>query len=243
MSNRPSAPHTDRPTATATATYPTGYPMPGGWQVDPRPSCYLDPADPADAPRLARADATPTGVFPTRPRPRPRLQHEGGRAGDAASLSRGGARPRASAHAVYHTSQQTPAGKAPSEQPRHRARRHLRAALTGIALAAALLTGLQLYALDGINDAREAARAAGSATPSAMSGQTPDARSGTQPDWVTHDSGAPYSKDDPAASPLDLPRCTTAPTTPRPCLAHVSADSRHAVVLEEDASLTGLDRQ
>ena len=80
-----------------------------------------------------------------------------------------------------------------------------------------------------------------------MSGQTPtaqpDARPGIQPEWVTHDSGAPYDRTDPSASPLLLPACTTSPTTPMPCLAHVSADSRHAVVLEEDGSMTGLDRQ
>lgn len=33
--------------------------------------------------------------------------------------------------------------------------RHWRAALTGIALAAVLLTGLQLYAAQGISDARQ----------------------------------------------------------------------------------------
>lgn len=40
-----------------------------------------------------------------------------------------------------------------------RVARHLRAALVGIALAAALLTGLQLYAAAGIADARQAALA------------------------------------------------------------------------------------
>lgn len=67
--------------------------------------------------------------------------------------------------------------------------------------------------------------------------------SGGQPDWVTRDTHAPYSKDDPAASPLDLPRCTTAPDTPMPCLASLSSDGSRAVVLEEDASLTGLVRR
>ena len=81
------------------------------------------------------------------------------------------------------------------------------------------------------------------ATLSPMSGQTPDARSGTQPDWVTSDTRAPYDRTDPSASPLSLPRCTTSPTTPMPCLAHVSADRAHAVVLEEDASLTALARR
>lgn len=61
-------------------------------------------------------------------------------------------------------------------------------------------------------------------------------------DWVTSDTHAPYDRTDPAASPLDLPRCTTAPDTPLPCLAHISNDSHHVTVLEEDASLTGLVR-
>lgn len=80
----------------------------------------------------------------------------------------------------------------------------------------------------------EQAAPAAPATPAPTAGR---------PDWVTRDTGSPYSKDDPAASPLDLPRCTTAPDTPMPCLAWVSADSRHVTVLEEDASLTGLSRR
>lgn len=40
---------------------------------------------------------------------------------------------------------------------RTKVRRHLRAALAGIALAAALLAGLQAYAAHGIADARQAA--------------------------------------------------------------------------------------
>lgn len=69
--------------------------------------------------------------------------------------------------------------------------------------------------------------------------QTPSAPAPAE--WTVHGTDSPYSKDDPAASPLDLPRCTTAPDTPMPCLAHISNDSRHVTVLEEDASLTGLD--
>ena len=61
--------------------------------------------------------------------------------------------------------------------------------------------------------------------------------------WVTSDTRAPYSKDAPQASPLDLPRCTAAPDTPMPCLAHASADASRAVVLEEDGSMTGLERR
>lgn len=64
-----------------------------------------------------------------------------------------------------------------------------------------------------------------------------------QPVWTVHGTDAPYDRTDPAASPLDLPRCTTAPDTPMPCLAWKSADSTHVTVLEEDASLTGLARR
>ena len=45
-----------------------------------------------------------------------------------------------------------------ARQPRpSRARRHLRAALAGVLAASALLTGLSLYAADGISSARQAA--------------------------------------------------------------------------------------
>lgn len=49
------------------------------------------------------------------------------------------------------------------------ARHHLRAALTGLLIAATLLTGLQLYAADGIAQARQAAldQARSSASPTA----------------------------------------------------------------------------
>lgn len=123
-----------------------------------------------------------------------------------------------------------------------RALRHLRSALAGVAIASALLAGLSLYAADGISSARRAAvEQARSQAARPAPQQTPPAPAPAE--WTVHGTGAPYSKDDPAASPLDLPRCTTAPDTPMPCLAHVSADSRHAVVLEEDASLTGLARR
>ena len=71
----------------------------------------------------------------------------------------------------------------------------------------------------------------------------------SQPSWVTRDTGAAYDRTDPAASPLDLPRCTTRsgtssdPSDALPCLASLSADGSRAVVLEEDASLTGLVRR
>ena len=132
-----------------------------------------------------------------------------------------------------------------------RARRHLRAALAGVAIAAALLTGLSLYAADGISSARRAAveqarsQAARPAPQQATPAPTPTPAPAPSPKpvWTVHGTDAPYDRTDPHASPLDLPRCTTAPDTPMPCLAHVSADSAHAVVLEEDASLTGLDRR
>ena len=132
--------------------------------------------------------------------------------------------------------------------------RHLRAALAGIALAAAILIPMQLFAAQGISSARQAALAArpgqtsasavpmsGQSThseqgaPSPMSGQSP-----AQPDWVTEHTGAAYDRTNPHASPLDLPRCTTSPDTPLPCLATISPDSRRAVVLGEDTSLTAL---
>ena len=81
-------------------------------------------------------------------------------------------------------------------------------------------------------------------TPSPItSAHSPAPASAPAPGWVTSDTCAPYSKNDPSASPLDLPRCTTAPDTPMPCLAHASSDARHAVVLEEDGSMTGLVRR
>lgn len=159
---------------------------------------------------------------------------------------------------------------------------HLRRALAGILIAVALLTGMQLYAAQGISAARQAALAARSAqtpssphTPSnapstAPSSSTPPAltrvtspSSSTQPSrpsqaaqpspaaptWVTQDTGAAYDRTDPAASPLDLPRCTVHSGTSStgadalPCLASLSRDGSRAVVLEEDASLTALVRR
>lgn len=123
-----------------------------------------------------------------------------------------------------------------------RASRHLRAALAGALAATALLTGLSLYAADGIGSARQAAleqARAQAARPASQ--QTPSTPAPAE--WTVHGTNAPFRPTDPLASPLDLPRCTTSPSTPLPCLATVSADSRHVTVLEEDASLTGLDRR
>lgn len=139
---------------------------------------------------------------------------------------------------------QAPPARPATRQARpSRARRHLRAALAGALAAAALLTGLSLYAADGISSARQAAtEQARSQAAHAAPQQTPSTRA-PQPVWTVHGTDSPYDRTDPSASPLDLPRCTTSPDTPMPCLAHISNDSRHVVVLEEDASLTGLDRR
>lgn len=144
------------------------------------------------------------------------------------------------------------------------ARRHLRAALAGLLIAAALLAGTQFYAAAGVSSARQAALAQRDAaspapavtpttavtpaspvnTPQGNSSVTQNAFTTPQKSqWIIRDTGAPYSRTDPTASPLDLPACTTSPSTPMPCLAWKSADSHHAVVLEEDASLTALVRQ
>nr|DAD69287.1 MAG TPA: hypothetical protein [Myoviridae sp. cte0t5] len=146
--------------------------------------------------------------------------------------------------------------------------RHLRAALAGLLIAAAILIPMQLFAAHGISSARQAALAArpdrashtqpeqsspeaspattlsGQSThaeqgaPSALSGQSP-----AQPEWVTEHTGAAYDRTNPAASPLTLPRCTTSPDTPLPCLATISPSQTRAVVLEEDTSLTALVRR
>lgn len=145
----------------------------------------------------------------------------------------------------------------PAKPTGSRVARHLRAALAAIALAAAILIPMQLYAAAGISSARQAALAARSGQTSAsavpMSGQSTHSEQGAhspmsgqspaQPEWVTEHTGAAYDRTNPHASPLDLPRCTTAPSTPLPCLATISPSQRRAVVLEEDASLTALIRR
>ena len=123
-----------------------------------------------------------------------------------------------------------------------RARRHLRAALAGALAAAALLTGLSLYAADGISSARQAATEQSRSQAAHPAPQQPPSTPAPA-EWTVHGTDSPYDRTDPSASPLDLPRCTTSPDTPMPCLAHISNDSHHVVVLEEDASLTGLDRR
>lgn len=121
---------------------------------------------------------------------------------------------------------------------RARARRHLRAAMAGILIAAALLGSLQLLALDGISSARQAALAEQSAAQHDASATAtpaqPEQADAPAAQWTVEGTTAA------APSPLDLPRCTTSPDTPLPCLATISPDSRRAVVLEEDGSLTAL---
>lgn len=134
-----------------------------------------------------------------------------------------------------------------------RVARHLRSALAAIALAAAILIPMQLFAAHGISSARQAALAASQRDAAQAAEQAeqaapapvvqPDVRSDIQPDWVTEGAGAAYDRTDPHSSPLDLPRCTTSPDTPLPCLATISPDSRRAVVLEEDASPTAVVRR
>lgn len=274
MSNRP-APSTDRPTA----TYPTalagrGPALPEGWRVDPRPSRYLDPTDPADAPRRAQADATPTGAFPTRRSIRPAAPSQQAAARPVAPsrpYAATTARTRPGTRACHAPAQPSTGRDEPASaetrlqdmgRPGILARPSMRwhPSLMQLAIGAALvLTVIGACNVAAINAHREAraychalavsdrgraereCRGTGSGTP--VPEQVPAPSPSPEPVWTVHGTDAPYSKDDPAASPLDLPRCTTAPDTPMPCLAHISNDSHHVTVLEEDASLTGLDRQ
>ena len=250
-------PSTDRPTAaypTGRPAAPTAYPLPEGWRIDPAgylPQPYADGGTSAAC--LEEADATPTVVLPAKattreailpapfPEVGPALAATPGATADAAFTARAGARVGAR---VYHTAQtdrrSAPCTKGRRER-RERVRRNLRAALTAIALAAALLSVLQAYAAQGISQARQAALAASSPSASSPSASSQPAMPGQTPLWVTQDTHAPYSKDDAAATPLNLPRCTTAPDTPMPCLAHLHTSPSGApdrvVTLEEDGSM------
>lgn len=239
---------TDRPTA----TYPIGQ--------APDPAGYLHPADP----RLGRADATPTGVFPTNrsartpvrvsTQPEPTDGREG--------------------HEQPSTDQESiqDMGR-PGILARPSMRWHpsLMQLAIGAALVAALLGACNVAAIQAHRQARaychalavsdwdraqRECRGTGAGTPvpeqvptaSVPSPDAPAPVSGQTADWVTEDTHAPYSKDDPAASPLDLPPCTTAPDTPLPCLASTfpqnsNENPTRVVVLEEDASLTALVRR
>ena len=118
-----------------------------------------------------------------------------------------------------------------------RVARHLRAAVTGVTLAAALLMGLQLYAAAGISDARQAALAEQAAQRDASRTEQAEQADAPTSQWTVEGTATA------APSPLDLPRCTTSPDTPLPCLATLSPSQDRAVVLEEDASLTALARR
>lgn len=255
-----SRPSTDRPTA----TFPTADHL-----------ARLEHEEAAHRERLADlwADRTPTELLPVVGRPAPSRRERTASAAGAAGAA-GTAFPRVSTHRKPtrgRVARRTAPTGTKGLRRQSRLRRHLRAALAAPALAAAILIPMQLFAAQGIADARQAslqsARAGTGArvysTPSRteggdqppMSGQTAtmsdrasaaqsNVRSDIQADWITEDTGAPFDRTNPAASPLlDLPRCTTSPDTPLPCLATVSPDSSRAVVLEEDASLTALVRR
>ena len=238
MNHPTGRPTTDRPAPAdrPTATFPTG------WRGCP--SAYIAAGDP----RLVEADATPTVTLPTRPPAQPQpaspfpavgAEHEHERQHE----HEGGRRTAAARTAAARTERRERlARRASRRAPRREAlRRHLKSALAAVALAAIVLTGMQLYAAAGITSARQAALAArdGGAAPAASATST---MSGQTAAWVTQDTHAPYSVTDPSATPLDLPRCTTAPDTPMPCLAHLHTSPSGApdrvVTLEEDGSLT-----
>lgn len=222
MSNHPTAPHTstDRPTA----TYPTGQ-----WLARLEHAEAVHPALLADI----WADRTPTELLPAVGRPASsRREH-------VASTTAGTAFPRVST-LPEPTSGREALRTAPTGTKG--LRRHLRAALAGILIAAAILIPMQLFAPQGISLARQSALASSQrqtpANAAPLSEQSPAPN-----DWVIEDTGAAYDRTNSHASPLDLPRCTTSPDTPLPCLATISPDSRRAVVLEEDTSLTAVVRR
>ena len=165
-------------------------------------------------------------------------------AGRPAIGTRRSRRPRVSTH--HKPTRGREAAQAPSRSSLARTKvlRHLRAALAGLLIAAALLTGLQLYAAAGISSARQAAlaqQAARTGQATEQSAPTPAAPA-EQADapaeqWAVEGTAAA------APSPLDLPRCTTSPDTPLPCLATISPSQTRAVILEEDTSLTALVRR
>lgn len=198
----------------------------------------------APTPLAGWRDATPTEELPA----------GSSDAGHPAIGTRRSRRPRVSTSPKPTGSRGAAQAPSRSSLARTKVLRHLRAAMAGLLIAAALLTGLQLLALDGISSARQAALeqartpAASTAPLSGQSTSTPaspmSGQSDPKPDWVTERTGAAYDRTNPAASPLDLPRCTTSPDTPLPCLATISPSQTRAVVLEEeDASLTALVRR
>lgn len=241
----------DRPTASdrPTATFPTGQRLTGQAAIGHGEARLDEQAELAHRERLAASSPFADWRGQAQTELLPAVSSDAGRPASGGRLSR---RPRVS-------TLPEPTGS--------RVARHLRAALAAIALAAAVLIPMQLFAAQGISAARQAAlaeRAAGTegavpdaAPSSTMSGQTsapatmsdrtsasqPDVRSDIPADWVTETTHVAYDRTSPAASPLDLPRCTTSPDTPLPCLATISPSQTRAVVLEEDASLTALVRR
>lgn len=127
-------------------------------------------------------------------------------------------------------------------------RRHLRAAL-----AAAILIPMQLFAAQGIPSACPAALAErdAQAQPHHRAGpEQTDPTSPAPPEQAEQADAHPQTgwliegTTTAAPSPLDLPRCTTSPDTHLPCLATIPhPNSKRAVVLEEDTSLTAFVRQ
>lgn len=235
MSNHPTAPHTstDRPTA----TYPTRRSVLHAARAGAPQARPSQPSQPSQ-PFAGWRGQCPTEELPARPR-----------VSTPAKPTRGREARRAPRTA--------PTGTKGLRRQHPRLARHLRAALAALLIAAAILIPMQLFAAQGISSARQAALAERDAQTSAsavpMSGQSthseqgaPSPMSGQSPaqsGWVTERTGAAYDRTNPAASPLDLPRCTTSPDTPLPCLATISPSQTRVVVLEEDASLTALVRR
>ena len=245
--------------ATAAATATAAVPVPVRRSILRAAASVPAPAaqperSPFAGPFAGRRDATPTELLPA-------VSSDAGRPANGVRRSR---RPHVSTPAKPTGSREArrerPTGTKGLRRRHPRLARHLRAALAGLLIAAAILIPMQLFASQGISSARQAALAArpGQASPTAsqaapMSGQSAHSEQGAtspmsgqsdpKPDWVTEHTGAAYDRTNPAASPLGLPRCTTSPDTPLPCLATISPSQTRAVVLEEDASLTALVRR
>lgn len=166
------------------------------------------------------ADATPTELLPVVGRPAPSRRERRAAGTDCQ---------RVSTHRKPTSGRKQ---RSASPSGTKGLRRHLRAALSAIALAAAILIPMQLFAAAGISSARQAALEQSARTTQATKqaapapAAQPDVRSDTQADWVTEDTGAPYSAVDPAASPPSSagsrsyasqapPALTAAPLLPR----------------------------
>lgn len=227
MSNRPAP---IRRPASSTATYPTADHL-----------ARLAHEEAAHRERLADlwADRTPTEQLPPVARPEQALPTEPEQGTPVQDMGRPGILARPSMR--WHPS--------------------LMQLAIGAALVLALLGACNVAAIQAHRQARaychalvvsdraraeRECRGTGSGTPQpeqVPAEQAAPTQSPASPVWTVHGTDSPYDRADPSASPLDLPRCTAAPDTPMPCLAHISNDSHHVTVLEEDASLTGLDRR